>query len=71
METDRLIIRNWKEKDIDDLIKVWSFGGRLHTEFEHLNFVQSIEQLDANRIISASYDGTIKTWSVKEYKEIS
>lgn len=48
----------------DNKIKLWSFDGQLLTELEHQNFVQSIEQLDTNKIISASYDGTIKTWMI-------
>lgn len=48
----------------DNKVKIWSLTGKLRMELEHQNFVQSIEQLDANTIISASYDGTIKTWKV-------
>jgi WD40 repeat protein len=35
------------------------------SEFVHQNFVQSIEVLDNKTIMSASYDGTIKTWEIK------
>lgn len=48
----------------DNKVKLWSFDGLLLAVLEHQNFVQSIEQLDANKIISASYDGTIKTWMI-------
>lgn len=46
----------------DNKVKVWTLNGELIFELEHQNFVQSIELLDNNTIISASYDGTIKTW---------
>ncbi|NRB84838.1 MAG: 2OG-Fe(II) oxygenase [Winogradskyella sp.] len=49
----------------DNKVKIWDFDGKLIVEFEHQNFVQSIEKLDDNTIISASYDGTIKTWKIK------
>jgi len=48
----------------DNKVKLWHFDGQLLAELEHQNFVQSIEQLDNNKIISASYDGTIKTWVI-------
>lgn len=50
----------------DNKVKIWDLEGQLISEFEHLNFVQSIEILDANTIITASYDGKIKTWKVKK-----
>lgn len=48
----------------DNKVRIWSLDGQLISELEHQNFVQSIELLDNNTIISASYDGTIKTWTV-------
>jgi WD40 repeat protein len=48
----------------DNKVKLWDFNGRLLTDLEHQNFVQDIEQVAANKIISASYDGTIKVWEV-------
>jgi WD40 repeat protein len=48
----------------DNKVKLWNFEGQLLAELEHQNFVQSIEQLDDNKIISASYDGTIKIWMI-------
>jgi WD40 repeat protein len=49
----------------DNKVRIWSLGGKLISELEHQNFVQSIELLDNKTIISASYDGTIKTWALK------
>ncbi|MES2140212.1 MAG: 2OG-Fe(II) oxygenase [Bacteroidota bacterium] len=48
----------------DNKVRIWSLDGRLISELEHQNFVQSIELLDNKTIISASYDGTIKTWKI-------
>ncbi|MBS1659641.1 MAG: 2OG-Fe(II) oxygenase [Bacteroidetes bacterium] len=48
----------------DNMIKIWRFDGRLLTELRHQNFVQAVEQLGDNKIISASYDGTIKVWGI-------
>lgn len=48
----------------DNKVRIWSIDGQLISELEHQNFVQSIELLDNNTIISASYDGTIKTWTI-------
>jgi WD40 repeat protein len=48
----------------DNKVRIWCLDGQLISELEHQNFVQSIELLDNNTIISASYDGTIKTWTV-------
>jgi WD40 repeat protein len=48
----------------DNKVKLWDFNGQLLAEFEHQNFVQSIEQLADNKIISASYDGMIKVWEI-------
>ncbi|MFL5744598.1 MAG: hypothetical protein ACJ751_08040, partial [Niastella sp.] len=45
-------------------VKLWHFNGQLLAELEHQNFVQSLEQLADNKIISASYDGTIKVWEI-------
>jgi WD40 repeat protein len=33
-------------------------------EFQHSNFVQSIVLSDKNKLLSASYDGTIQTWDL-------
>ncbi|AEV98291.1 hypothetical protein A4D02_22950 [Niastella koreensis] len=48
----------------DNKVKLWDFNGQLLTGLEHQNFVQSIEQLADNAIISASYDGTIRVWEI-------
>lgn len=48
----------------DNKVRIWNLEGRLITELEHQNFVQSIELLDSKTILSASYDGTIKTWTI-------
>jgi WD40 repeat protein len=48
----------------DNKVKLWHLNGRLLAELEHQNFVQAIEQLADNKIISASYDGMIKEWEV-------
>jgi len=48
----------------DNKVKLWQFNGQLLAELEHQNFVQCIEQLADNKIISASYDGTIKVWEI-------
>ena len=48
----------------DNKIKLWHLNGQLQAELKHQNFVQSIELLHYNKIISASYDGTIKTWNI-------
>lgn len=48
----------------DNKVKVWKLDGQLISELEHQNFVQSIELLDSKTIISASYDGTIKTCNI-------
>jgi WD40 repeat protein len=48
----------------DNKVKLWHFNGQLLAELKHQNFVQSIEQLDDNNIISASYDGMIKVWEI-------
>ncbi|MDX1960853.1 MAG: 2OG-Fe(II) oxygenase [Leptospiraceae bacterium] len=48
----------------DNKVRIWSLDGLSISEHEHQNFVQSIELLDNNTIISASYDGTIKTWTI-------
>lgn len=53
----------------DNIIKIWKFDGTLISKFEHLNFVQSIEQLNRETIISASYDGTIRNWKILDSKE--
>ncbi len=49
----------------DNKVKIWNLNGQIISEFVHQNFVQSIEVLDKKTIISASYDGTIKTWEIK------
>jgi hypothetical protein len=48
----------------DNKVKVWSLNGEITAELEHYNFVQSIELLNEQTLLSASYDGTIKTWEV-------
>jgi WD40 repeat protein len=48
----------------DNKVKLWHLNGQLQAELKHQNFVQSIELLHHNKIISASYDGTIKTWLI-------
>ena len=49
----------------DNKVKIWNLNGQIVSEFVHQNFVQSIELLNNKTIISASYDGTIKTWEIK------
>lgn len=46
----------------DNKVKIWDLEGRLISEFEQ----QSIEILDTNTIITASYDGRIKTWRINK-----
>jgi WD40 repeat protein len=48
----------------DNKVKLWNFNGQLLAELEHQNFVQCIEQIADNTIISASYDGTIRVWKI-------
>lgn len=48
----------------DNKVRIWSLDGHLVSELEHQNFVQSIELINNNTMISASYDGTIKTWAI-------
>jgi WD40 repeat protein len=49
----------------DNKVKIWdNQSGQLITELEHANFVQSLERMDDNTLLSASYDGTIKTWKI-------
>jgi WD40 repeat protein len=48
----------------DNKVKLWRLTGQLLTEWKHQNFVQSIELLNPHTIISASYDGTIKTCAI-------
>lgn len=49
----------------DNKVKLWNINGQLISEFEHQNFVQSIEIIDNTLLMSASYDGTIKKWSIR------
>lgn len=49
----------------DNKVKVWTMNGVKVSEIQHENFVQSIEALNQNTILSASYDGTIKTLCLK------
>lgn len=48
----------------DNKVRIWKLDGQLVSELQHQNFVQSIELLDGKTMISASYDGTIKTWKI-------
>jgi WD40 repeat protein len=48
----------------DNTVKVWNTRGSLIKVFEHQNFVQDIQLLDNKTILSASYDGSIKTWEL-------
>lgn len=48
----------------DNKVRIWRLDGHLISELEHQNFVQSIEVLSKKTMISASYDGTIKTWKI-------
>lgn len=48
----------------DNKIKLWRLTGELLAELKHQNFVQSIELLNSHTLLSASYDGTIKTWTI-------
>ena len=44
----------------DGKLRIWNIQGLLKAEYLHDNFVQAIELLEKDRILSASYDGTIK-----------
>lgn len=48
----------------DNKLRIWNIDGQLISEFKHQNFVQAIELLNNKTILSASYDGTIKSWVV-------
>ena len=48
----------------DNKVKIWRLTGELLSELKHQNFVQSIELLNHHTLLSASYDGTIKTWTI-------
>lgn len=49
----------------DNKIRVWDIDGQqLIRELEHDNFVQSIAVLDDRQLLSASYDGTIQSWTL-------
>jgi WD40 repeat protein len=48
----------------DNTVKIWNANGNLLKVCEHQNFVQAIEVLDTNTLLSASYDGSIKTWEL-------
>lgn len=48
----------------DNKVRIWNLHGQLISELTHQNFVQSIELLSNNTILSASYDGTIKIWTI-------
>lgn len=48
----------------DNKVRLWGLHGQLLAELEHQNFVQAIEQIAADKIISASYDGTIRSWNI-------
>jgi WD40 repeat protein len=44
-------------------VKIWNIeNGGLVQELPHGNFVQSLDLIAPGKLISASYDGTIKTW---------
>lgn len=49
----------------DNKVKIWDFKGKLLSEFEHQNFVQSIELFDNKTLLTASFDGTIKKWNLQ------
>jgi len=48
----------------DNKVKLWHLNGRLLAELKHQNFVQSIELSNNHTLLSASYDGTIKSWAI-------
>ncbi|OQP68397.1 2OG-Fe(II) oxygenase [Niastella populi] len=48
----------------DNKVKIWRLNGQLIAELNHHNFVQAIEVLHDNKILSASYDGFIKMWPI-------
>jgi len=49
----------------DNKVKIWDIqSGYCIAELQHENFVQSLELTDDNRLLSASYDGTIKVWKI-------
>jgi WD40 repeat protein len=48
----------------DTMVKIWNTNGELLKVCKHQNFVQAIELLDSQTLLSASYDGSIKTWEL-------
>jgi len=49
----------------DNKVKVWKMADNLLVnEFEQQNFVQSIEMIDQQTLLTASYDGTIRQWNL-------
>lgn len=48
----------------DNTVKIWHFNGKLEKIITHNNFVQSIINLEKDKLLSASYDGTIKKISL-------
>ncbi len=51
----------------DNTVRVWNrTSWQCLAEFPHQNFVQSLERLEATTLLSASYDGNIKQWTIKK-----
>ena len=48
----------------DYKLKVWTFSGEILKEFIHDDFVQSIVVYNKNKLISASYDGSIQVHTI-------
>ncbi|UJR29394.1 hypothetical protein I4U23_010606 [Adineta vaga] len=51
----------------DNKVKIWNIENeQCIAEFQHENFVQSLELRNDNQLLSASYDGTIKIWDISK-----
>ncbi|CAF1218077.1 unnamed protein product [Adineta ricciae] len=49
----------------DNKVKIWNIqSGICVQEFQHDNFVQALELTNDGKLLSASYDGTIKVWKI-------
>ena len=49
----------------DNLVKIWNIeSGECITTLTHHNFVQSLELINENTLLSSSYDGKISMWQI-------
>jgi WD40 repeat protein len=54
----------------DNKVRIWNIANNIcELTIEHQNFVQSLELIEDNILLSASYDGTIKTTDLKDTKK--